>query len=174
MSSCEILYLEMKKLTNTTNKSYLLRNLEMLKILSHSKNGKTTAEILDELYQHFDTQDIPGIRQIQRDLSWLESNYSNLVESEGKNPKIWKLKNNPLAKEMDLNTALAFHLIDKYVKNLLPITSTQYLSPYFEEYKDILNKNYPISQKQKIVTWAEKIAMIPRGIKLIQIGRAHV
>ena len=116
---------------NTTNKTYLLRNLEMLKILSNSKKGKTTSEILELLGQQFDQEELPTIRQIQRDLNWLEENYSNLLESEGERPKKWKLCNNPLAKEMDLNTALAFFLVDKYVKDLLPISVIQHLSPYF-------------------------------------------
>jgi len=152
-------------MTNTTNKIYLLRNLEMLKILSNSKAGKTTAEILEALGQTFDQEDIPSIRQIQRDLNWLENNYSNLLESSGKRPKKWKLYNNPLAKEMDLNTALAFFLVDKYAKNLLPITAVTYLDPYFKEYKAVLDKNYPVPQKQKIVNWADKVAMIPRAIE---------
>ena len=159
-------YINMEK-SNTTNKTYLLRNLEMLKILSNSKYGKTTSEILDALGRHFDQENIPTIRQIQRDLTWLEENYSNLLESEGKRPKKWKLCNNPLAKEMDLNTALAFFLVDKYVKNLLPLTSIQHLSPYFKEYISVLDKTYPIPQKQKIVKWSEKVAMIPRSIEFI-------
>lgn len=58
--------------SNTTNKTYLLRNLEMIKILSNSKYGKTASEILDALGRHFDQENIPTIRQIQRDLTWLE------------------------------------------------------------------------------------------------------
>ncbi len=145
----------------------MLRNLEMLKILSFSKQGKTTAEIHNALEQCFNKDSVPSIRQIQRDLSWLEDNYSNLLESEGKKPKKWKLISNPLTQEMDLNTALAFLLIEKYVKNLLPISSIQYLSPYFKEYKSVLDKTYPIPQKQKIAKWSEKIAMIPRSLQFI-------
>ena len=152
---------------NTTNKTYLLRNLEMLKILSNSKKGKTTSEILELLGQHFDQEEIPTIRQIQRDLNWLEENYSNLLESEGKRPKKWKLCNNPLAKEMDLNTALAFFLVDKYVKDLLPISVIQHLSPYFKEYIAVLDHNYPVPQKQKIANWSDKVAMIPRSIEFL-------
>jgi predicted DNA-binding transcriptional regulator YafY len=157
----------MPKMTSTTNKTYLLRNLEMLKILSVSKQSKTTAEIINALEQRFDKDGIPSIRQIQRDLSWLEDNYSNLLESEGERPKRWKLCSNPLAQEMDLNTALAFLLIEKYVKDLLPISTIHYLSPYFKEYKSILDKTYPVPQKQKIAKWSEKIAMIPRSIQFI-------
>jgi hypothetical protein len=154
-------------MTNTTNKSYLLRNLEMLKILSVSKQSKTTAEILSTLEQRFDKDSVPSIRQIQRDLLWLEENYSNLLESEGERPNKWKLPSNPLAQEMDLNTALAFLLIEKYIKNLLPISTIHYLSPYFKEYKSVLDKQYPIPQKQKIAKWSEKIAMIPRSLQFI-------
>jgi len=154
-------------MTSTTNKTYLLRNLEMLKILSNSKEGKTTAEILEALGETFDQEDIPSIRQIQRDLNWLENNYSNLLESDGKRPKKWKLYNNPLAKEMDLNTALAFFLVDKYAKNLLPINAINYLDPYFKEYKAVLDKNYPVPKKQRMVNWVDKVAMIPRAIGFI-------
>lgn len=103
-------------------------------------------------------------RTVERDLVALSS-YFDLVCDKRDKPYGWSfsrgsLQNLPI---MDINTAIAFDMVGKYLREMLPLSVISYLKPYFENAEKHLAK---VSRKPGD-WWSSRFASLPEGLQLV-------
>jgi predicted DNA-binding transcriptional regulator YafY len=102
------------------------------------------------------------LRSIQRDLIRLSTALP--LMSDHAKPQGWSWREE--ADQLDLpylepQAALTFHLVERYLRQLLPESTLKYLSPWFRTARTVLEQN-----DSGITTWPDKVRVVPRGPRL--------
>jgi hypothetical protein len=135
----------------------LLRQLEMLRLIPRLPRKIVTSTLKSRLADS--GYDI-DLRTIQRDLLKL-SDILPLVADNAK-PQGWSWQATAPAQDfpaLDQQTALTFRLVESYMQHLLPISTLNYLNPWFRAAHGVLEK-----QGNGLAHWPEKIRVLPRGL----------
>lgn len=101
-------------------------------------------------------------RTIQRDLKRLESEFSAICDDSSK-PHKWSLQRDLKLQHLDTPSALALHLAETQVHNLLPQSVIDEIDPLFAAAKQHLNN----LQHNKLANWADRVRTIPNGKTLL-------
>jgi predicted DNA-binding transcriptional regulator YafY len=140
-----------------------LRLLEILRMLPRFPNTISTTEIgnrvLNKGYE-------VTVKTIQRDLQAI-SRIFPVTSVEDTKPYRWgwmEKANIMDIPSMDQKTALTFFMIDEYLSAMIPRSVFQFLEPYFNRAKAILED----IQKSTLSKWIQKIAVIPKGQPLLK------
>jgi predicted DNA-binding transcriptional regulator YafY len=144
----------------------LLRHLTMLRQLPRSGSGISVKEISEALEaEGF----FPSKRTIERDLNELSTILALECNDKSK-PHGWRWKHNAdttLAKPSTAE-ALAFSLVDSYLKPLLPRPLFKHLDSYIESSRKVLNGH---NKSTKAAKWTQKIRVIHPTLNMIP---AHI
>lgn len=135
----------------------LLRHLQMLHHVPRFPRRISTAEILSRLLAAgFDAT----LRTVQRDLVKLSASLPLLADSA--KPQGWSWVAD--APQLDLptlepQTALVFHLAERYLDALLPKSTLDYLAPWFHTATGVLDK-----QSNGLSAWRKKVRVLAKGL----------
>ena len=130
----------------------IARQWELLKILG--KYDKTSRQLRDELEQ----RGFPvTMRTVERDLEELASQFPILCNDKGV-PYGWKWApdthfNIPA---LSLPDSLSLYLLEKYLKNLVPVSLLDVLEP---EFKAARNKLDSLAEENSLARWKDKVRL---------------
>lgn len=115
-----------------------------------------------------------SVRTVQRDLLALATSY-DLACDDREKPFAWSWAANavrPVVAEMDIAQALAFNLLHREFKDLMPPPVLDALQPWFDKSQSKLTQE----SHTKASRWAKKIAFRPQGAPLLaaKVARATV
>lgn len=139
----------------------ILRQLAMLRAVPRAPRSTTAAT----LKAHLDDEGFAvDLRSVQRDLETLSAIFPLLCDDTSK-PYAWSWEKNALRElpGMDVPTALTFALADRFLDHLMPLSSLDFLRPYFQSADNTLKA----LSHQNLAAWPEKVRVLPRGQRLI-------
>jgi len=141
----------------------------IMKIFSYlTDKEQTIKEILEKIrYSEDDTRLFDISKKTEnRDFDVLCQLTEYVQVNKEKRPYTYKLSNYFHVKGID--NAVAFVLIESFIKELLPLTVTEHLEPYFFKSKKILAEKSTKSGRENLLSkWPDKVAIINRGIELV-------
>jgi len=138
----------------------LLRSLKMLQLVPRAPRKAETAKIRDTLLENgFDV----SMRTIQRDLIKLSSIFP-LVSDERNKPFGWSWRGNDSVgfPAIDLPSALASLMTEKFLTDVLPSSVLKKLEPNFQQARNVLKET-----SSGLGKWENKVRIIPRGLQLL-------
>ncbi len=146
---------------------HLRRVWRLLDILPAPGEGKTKAQLNEELSHEFDVT----LKTTERDLQFLlEEGFALTVPGKSydglKSKMVWQQaldKNLTMVRMMRTDNALAFHLIDQLAEKLLPPEVNTALAAVRKKAKDRLTERRSTEKK---AAWAEKVQIVPEGFAL--------
>jgi predicted DNA-binding transcriptional regulator YafY len=138
-----------------------IRQWAMLRMIPRAPRKIDTATIQTKL----SAQGLEiNVRSIQRDLMNLSAIFPITCDERNKPfGWSWLREAEPMdVPGMDPQTALTFHLAKNFLTPLLPRSTLQYLGPYFDRAKSVLDE----LKRPGIGNWPEKARIVPRGQNL--------
>lgn len=122
----------------------------------------TTAPILQEKLRERGFS--VDLRTVQRDLKQLSLSFSLLDEKKGGRKQWSYAKGQPLnLRDMEPATALALHLAESHLKNLLPQSVLDLLDPQFSRARNYLGE----LGENSLAQWANCVRTLPNGKALL-------
>lgn len=104
-----------------------------------------------------------NVRSIQRDLNKLSTIVPLIADNAKPQGWSWRADTAPLdIPALDPQAALTFKLVEGYMAALLPQSTREYLSPWFNAAGKVLEQ-----QADRIGKWPDKIRVVPRGQPLL-------
>jgi predicted DNA-binding transcriptional regulator YafY len=123
-------------------------------------DGKlSTPQILQRLRARGHNLDI---RTLQRDLEDLEREFG-LERDARSTPHGWRSPKRAVRislPEMDWSEALSFHLLQKYLQDLLPASVLEHLAPHFRQADEKLKRQFADAPLKH---WPDKVRVVPPG-----------
>lgn len=103
------------------------------------------------------------VRSIQRDLIKLSTIVPLIADNAKPQGWSWRADTAPLdIPALDPQAALTFKLVEGYMAALLPQSTREYLSPWFNAAGKVLEQ-----QTDRLGNWPDKIGVVPRGQPLL-------
>ena len=134
----------------------LLRHWSMLREVPRFPRKVSAATLVERLKT---AGYITSLRTVQRDLV----RFSEVLPllSDGANPQGWSWRTD--AQQLDLpslepQAALVFHLVEEYLRALLPSSTAEYLVPWFAMAHQVLD-----AQGNGLSAWRKKVRVLPPG-----------
>lgn len=138
----------------------LLRSLQMLQLIPRSPRKIETTKVRNFLKEYgFEV----SVRTIQRDLIKLSSIFP-LISDERNKPYGWSWKGNDSVgfPAIDMPTALACVMAERFLIDLIPVSALKKLEPNFKQARNILKET-----KSGLGKWENKVRITPRGLQLL-------
>ena len=138
----------------------LLRSLQMLQLIPRSPRKIETTKIREFLKEYgFDV----SVRTVQRDLIKMSSIFP-LVSDERNKPYGWSWQGNDSIgfPAIDMPTALACVMAERFLTDLIPGSALKKLEPNFKQARNILKET-----KSGLGKWENKVRITPRGLQLL-------
>jgi predicted DNA-binding transcriptional regulator YafY len=140
----------------------LIRQWELLKLIPRDRKITVT-----ELYRKLsDLGHVVSRRTIERDLVALSTPFGLECDDRSK-PFGWRYRMNAALLQipgLSASEALSLVMMERYLKNLLPIAVADNLSPYFQAAQD---KFRELNPEQPLQTWLDKVSLVPAGQPLL-------
>ena len=103
------------------------------------------------------------LRTVQRDLASLCTAFPLDFDDARPQGWWWRMGVGQLdVPSMDAHTALTFSLVEQHMKNLLPPTTLNYLSPWFETAQRVA-----ASATSSVIQWKDKLRVIPHTLNKV-------
>ncbi len=147
----------------SSSRATLLRQWEILHLLTHGGEWKTHSDILNELIQQgFSVTK----RTIERDLEQLSETFPSLESNKKGTPWGWRWERSASfdIPEISISDALSFQLIKGTLKPLLPKAIVEASEPKFKQAAQRLKQ---ARQSNKMANWADKVYQIEPTMPLI-------
>lgn len=142
-----------------SSKDTLTRLLTLAQLIPQEPRRISTTTLLEKLAERgFDID----VRTIQRDLRTLENSLSISCHQEEK-PYRWSINTRFTLQELNPSSALALHLAEMQLRNLLPQSVSDQLIPLFSSAKQYLNT----LQQNNVADWAKSVRTLPNGKALL-------
>lgn len=142
-------------------KDTLLRLFNLLRLIPEYPRYSTAPTLHEKLRDrgfHVD------LRTVQRDLQRLSGPFSLIDEEEGGRKQWSHAKNAPLdLRDMEPATALALYLAEGHLKNLLPQSILDLLTPQFDKAKNCVTE----LEQNHLGHWARSVRALPNGKALL-------
>ena len=146
----------------------LFRQIVMLRKIP--KNGRITAS---QIHQALADEDFSvDLRTVQRDLkTFADSGLFPLVADESSKPHQWYWQEGEFIEipTMTGSEALAFVMLDRHLQGVFPPNLLNSLQSYVKHAEKLLQQH----RHQRLARWSEKIAMLPRAMRLIPAKVDH-
>ena len=140
-----------------------LRKLIMLQHIPRFPTKTSTSRIKEVLANNgFEITQ----RSIQRDLKSLSSILPDLQVDDDKDIPGWSWSKESSLIDiptMDINMALTFHLVGRFLKDIFPPSVLNQLKPYFESSQKVLET----AENHDYIHWQEKVRILSRTQPLI-------
>lgn len=142
-------------------KDTLLRLFTLLRLIPEHPRYTTAPTLQEKLH---DRGFSVNLRTVQRDLNRLSTPFS-LISSEHSGRSRWShAKDAPLdLRDMEPASALALYLAESHLRNLLPKSVLDLLSPQFKRARNYLND----LEQNDLAHWARRVRAIPNGKTLL-------
>lgn len=140
----------------------LLRQWAMLNLIPREPDNIATRDLLRKLKE---MGYVISKRTVERDLMTLSEPFSLTYQTEGNN-FLWFWPRNAKTLSvpgMDPQAALAFKLVDEFLRPMLPKSTLAALDPYLRSAEGVLDQ----SGSASLARWPDKVKIIPRGQPLI-------
>lgn len=143
------------------NAAAFWRFWQMLRFVPRAPAKVSTAELRDKLAAagvHVD------VRSIQRDLLKL-SVYFPIIHDDNK-PRGWSFSGKTTLLDvpgLDAHTAIAFQLVEKYLRHQLPRVTLNALEPHFRTARELLKS----LKRRGLPSWTERVHVQPRSQPLL-------
>lgn len=142
-------------------KDTLLRLFALLRHIPEYPRYTTASVLREKLHERGFSVDL---RTVQRDLKQLSLSFSLFDEKKGGRKQWSYTKGEPLnLRDMDPPTALALHLAESHLKNLLPQSVFELLDPQFIRARNYLNE----LGENSLAQWAQCVRTLPNGKALL-------
>ena len=137
------------------------RTIELLKLIPKAPRRITAGEIAERLK---DAGFVVSKRTIERDLNTLSQHHPITADDSDKPFGWYWIKGAPLMElpEMNLNTALSFSLLSKWIKQLLPVGTLSELQGHIDYAHAVLRKR----EGKQFKAWEQKVFLLPSGMSL--------
>ncbi len=135
------------------------RLLDTLAVIPADGKMLSTPQILERLQARGHSMDI---RTLQRDLEALEKEFA-LERDARTTPYGWRWPKRAVRMslpEMDWSEALSFHLLQKYLQDLLPASVLDHLAPHFRQAEEKLKRQFADAPLKH---WPDKVRVVPPG-----------
>jgi predicted DNA-binding transcriptional regulator YafY len=134
----------------------VFRQIEILRMIPRHPRKVAVTEIHKRLAR--DDYNIT-VRSIQRDLLSLAGRFA--ITSDEAKPQGWSWIGEPIQlPTLDPQAALAFSLVEHFLKPLLPKATLSSIEPHFRSAQGVL------SSSPRLASWPDKIRILPRGLAL--------
>jgi len=134
-----------------------MRQMAMLAMIPRAPYKTTVRDLQTKL----EAKGYPiNVRGIQRDLVTLSTRFP--LQADESKPQGWSwLAAAPLLDipALDPQTALTLKLVENYMGQLLPVSTLDYLQPWFHSASGVLEQN-----GNGLAHWPDKIRVLPRGL----------
>lgn len=139
----------------------LLRLLTLLRLIPEQPRYIASHTLHEKLRERGYSVDL---RTVQRDLNRLSGAFA-LVSSKSNGRNLWShLKSSQLdLRDMEPPTALALHLAEGHLRNLLPHSVLDLLNPHFNKARNCLDS---LAQND-LAHWAKRVRTLPNGKALL-------
>lgn len=138
-----------------------LRHLKLLSLIPRAPHAKSSRELSEALSDNgFQITQ----RSVQRDLNRLSELFPITCEADGK-AQLWFWAPGGVSFDlpaMDLNSAVAFRMLDLHARSFLPASSLTQLEPHFQRAETVLE-----SHTSPHADWPNRILAVPETIGLI-------
>lgn len=140
----------------------LIRQWELLKLIPRDRKITVT-----ELHRKLsDLGLVVSRRTIERDLLALSTPFGLECDDRSK-PFGWRYRMNAALLQipgLSASETLSLVMMERYLKNLLPIAVAENLSPYFQAAQD---KFRELNPEKPLQTWLDKVSVVPAGQPLL-------
>jgi predicted DNA-binding transcriptional regulator YafY len=140
------------------------RQWKLLRLVPDRRNRRSTDELWNILRREVEYDDVSK-RTVERDLAFLQTMFPIEQRTEGRtNYWYWQPNVNMWLPGMTDDEALAFHMVERNMRDILPEVSVDRLSAYFESARNKLTGN-----AKGVRPWTNKFRIVSSGIP--RVGR---
>ncbi len=142
-------------------KDTLLRQLTLLRLIPEFPRYTSSQTLHEKLHERGFKVDL---RTVQRDLNRISTPFSLISQEKGGRNEWSHAKDAPLdLRDMEPATALALHLAESHLKNLLPQSVLDLLAPQFNKARNYLDD----LEQNNLAHWARRVRAHPNGKALL-------